>query len=83
MLSQEPKSEVVTIRITSQMKERIEKLAQATRRTKSFLYDEAISSYLDANEWQVKAIQEALDEAHSTDAKWTAQEELETRYDID
>ncbi|OEU70860.1 MAG: CopG family transcriptional regulator [Desulfovibrio sp. S3730MH75] len=80
MISGEPKSEVVTIRMTSEMKERIEKLAQATKRSKAFLFGEAISSYLDVNEWQVKAIQEGLDEARSSEAKWTSQENLEAKY---
>ena len=65
MISSDPKSEVVTIRMTLEMKERIEKLAQATNRSKAFLFGEAISSYLDVNEWPVKAIQEGLDEARS------------------
>ncbi|TIH19105.1 CopG family ribbon-helix-helix protein [Maridesulfovibrio sp.] len=80
MISKEPKSEVVTIRMTSEMKERVEKLAQATNRSKAFLFGEAISSYLDVNEWQVKAIQEGLDEARSPEAKWTSQEDLEAKY---
>ncbi len=80
MISNEPKSEVVTIRMTSEMKERIENLAQATNRSKAFLFGEAISSYLDANEWQVKAIQEGLAESRSPEAKWTSQEDLEAKY---
>ena len=80
MISNEPKSEVVTIRMTSEMKERLENLAQATNRSKAFLFGEAISSYLDANEWQVKAIQEGLAESRSPEAKWTAQEDLEAKY---
>ncbi len=80
MASNEPKGEVVTIRMTPEMKERIEKLAQATNRSKAFLFGEAISSYLDVNEWQVKAIQEVLDEARRPEAKWTPQEDLEAKY---
>ncbi len=80
MISKETKSEVVTIRITSETKERMEKLAQATNRSKAFLLGEAISSYLDVNEWQVKAIQEGLEEARNPNAKWTSQEDLEAKY---
>ncbi|NDV25748.1 CopG family ribbon-helix-helix protein [Desulfovibrio sp. JC010] len=80
MINKETKSEVVTIRMTSEMKERVEKLAQATNRSKAFLFGEAISSYLDVNEWQVQAIQEGLAEARKPDAKWTSHEELEAKY---
>ena len=80
MIGNKAKSEVVTIRITSETRERVEKLAQATNRSKAFLLGEAISSYLDVNEWQVKAIQEGLEEAQKPDAKWTSQEDLEAKY---
>ena len=80
MISKETKSEVVTIRITSEMKERVERLAQATNRSKAFLFGEAISSYLDVNEWQIKAIQKGLEEARKPDAKWTSQEDIEAKY---
>ncbi|MBI9112274.1 CopG family ribbon-helix-helix protein [Maridesulfovibrio ferrireducens] len=80
MISDEPNSEVVKLRMTSEMKERIEKQAQATKRSKAFLFGEAISRSLDVNEWQVKAIQEGLDEARSPEGKWTLHEDVEAKY---
>ncbi|MBI3801032.1 MAG: ribbon-helix-helix protein, CopG family [Deltaproteobacteria bacterium] len=46
----------MTIRVDNKTKQRLEKLAEATARTKSFLVAEAIRSYLDLNEWQIKEI---------------------------
>ena len=38
----------------------LEQLALATRRTKTFIIEEAIDHYLALNEWQLKSIQDAL-----------------------
>lgn len=55
--------EVMTIRVDSKTKQRLEKLAGTTARTKSFLAAEAIRAYLDLNEWQIKEIRAGLREA--------------------
>ena len=55
--------EVITIRIESDIKERLEKLAQATARSRSFLAAEAIRCYLDQQAWQVDQILEGIEEA--------------------
>ena len=55
--------EVMTIRVDRKTKQRLEKLADATDRTKSFLAAEAIRSYLDLNEWQIQEIRAGLREA--------------------
>lgn len=55
--------EVLTIRVDRRTKQRLEKLATATERTKSFLAVEAIRAYLDLNEWQIQAIRAGLREA--------------------
>ena len=47
-------SDVMTVRVEPDVKQRLEKLAKATARTKSFLAAEAIRAYLDLNEWQVR-----------------------------
>jgi predicted transcriptional regulator len=60
------------------MKQRIEHLAAATRRSKTFVIEEALTYYLELNEWQIKSILEGLQEAeagHTTSheavlAKW-------------
>ena len=55
--------EVITIRIERDIKERLEKLAQATARSRSFLAAEAIRCYLDQQAWQVEQILEGIEEA--------------------
>ena len=59
--------EVMTIRVDQKTKKRLEKLADATERTKSFLAAEAIRSYLDLNEWQIQEIRAGLREADAGD----------------
>lgn len=56
-------SDVMTVRVEPEVKQRLEKLAKATARTKSFLAAEAIRAYLDLNEWQVSEIEAGLREA--------------------
>jgi hypothetical protein len=46
-------STTFTVRVELEVKMRLEKLAKSTGRTRSFLAAEALSEYLDANEWQV------------------------------
>jgi RHH-type transcriptional regulator, rel operon repressor / antitoxin RelB len=53
-------STTVSIRIDSVIKKRLEKLAKSTGRSRSFLAAEAISEYVDLNEWQVAGIQKAM-----------------------
>jgi RHH-type rel operon transcriptional repressor/antitoxin RelB len=55
----------LTIRVPKQQLERLARLAEATNRTKSFLAAEALTEFLDQQEWQVAAIQEAIDEIDS------------------
>ena len=49
-----------TMRVRSALKRRLEKLARSTGRSRSFLAQEALAAYLDANEWQVAGIKAAL-----------------------
>lgn len=60
-------SEVMTIRVDRKTKSRLEKLAKAMERTKSYVAAEAISSYIDLNEWQIAEIKAALKEADAGD----------------
>ena len=52
-------SEVMTIRVDRKTKTRLEKLAKATERTRSYLAAEAIRTYIDLNEWQIAEIKAA------------------------
>jgi len=53
-------SETFTVRVNADIKKRLEKLAESTGRSRSFLTAEALSEYLDANEWQIAVIKAAL-----------------------
>jgi len=53
-------STTITIRVDRSVKERLEAVAQRTKRSKSFIAGEAIEEYLAVQEWQDARIQEAL-----------------------
>jgi RHH-type transcriptional regulator, rel operon repressor / antitoxin RelB len=60
-------SEVMTIRVDRKTKTRLEKLAKAMERTKSYVAAEAIRAYVELNEWQIAEIKAALKEADADD----------------
>jgi RHH-type rel operon transcriptional repressor/antitoxin RelB len=60
-------SEVMTIRVDRRTKARLEKLAKATARTKSYLAAEAIRAYIELNEWQIAEIKAGIKEADAGD----------------
>lgn len=60
-------SEVMTIRVDRRTKSRLEKLAKAMDRTKSYVAAEAIRAYIDLNEWQIAETKAALKEADAGD----------------
>lgn len=60
-------STTMTVRIEDETRERLESLAEATQRSKSYLAAEAIKAYLDENEWQIGEIRAALAEANAGD----------------
>ena len=62
-----PDSTTISIRLDETVKERLDHLADATHRSKSFLAAEAIRAYVDLNEWQIGEIKSALQEADAGD----------------
>lgn len=58
---------VLTVRVPEEIKAKLDKLAQATHRSKSFLAEEAIARYIDLESWQIGEIQQALQEADRGD----------------
>lgn len=58
---------VLTLRVPEEVKAKLDKLAQATHRSKSFLAEEAIARYLDLEAWQVGEIEQAIKEADQDD----------------
>ena len=60
-------STTMTIRLESELKGRLDKLAEATHRSKSFLAAEAIRDFIELNEWQIQEINDAIKEADNGD----------------
>jgi RHH-type rel operon transcriptional repressor/antitoxin RelB len=60
-------SVTMTIRLEDDVKDRLDHLAEATHRSKSFLAAEAIRVFVESNEWQINEIQTALKEADAGD----------------
>ena len=54
------RSTTFTVRVDQRAKKRLEKLAENTGRSRSYLAAEAINEYLDVNEWQVAGIKRAI-----------------------
>ena len=54
---------VISLRVSDQLKERLDQLAAATKRPRSFLVQEALAEYLDRHGWQIAAIDEAVEAA--------------------
>jgi predicted transcriptional regulator len=60
-------STTMTVRLDEDLKARLDLLAEATRRTRSFLAEEAIRHYVELNEWQVQEVRAAITEADAGD----------------
>ena len=60
-------SATMTIRLEPALKQRLDHLAEATQRSKSFLAAQAIREFVDLNEWQVQEIRSAVAEADRGD----------------
>lgn len=55
-----PATETMTIRLSAELKRRLEKLAEGTERTKSHHAAAAIEDYVARNAWQIEAIHEGI-----------------------
>lgn len=53
---------VVTARIDNALKAKLEALARATKRSKSYLAAEAIAAYVELNEWHIAEIEAGIAE---------------------
>ena len=60
-------STTMTVRLEDDVKDRLDQLAQATQRSRSFLASEAIREFVETNEWQIGEIKAALGEADAGD----------------
>lgn len=55
-------TETLSIRISPELKDRLDLLAQQTRRSKSYLAAEAIEAYVAIESWQLEKIHKGLED---------------------
>jgi len=55
-------TEILSIRIDADTKKRLDALSKRSKRSKSFLAAEAITAYVDSEEWQLGEIQAGISE---------------------
>ena len=58
-----PENTLISVRVSREVAKRLEALAQATDRSKSYVAAQAIEEFLSLQEWQVKAIRHGLAQA--------------------
>ncbi len=76
-------SSTMSVRLDQEIKKRLENLAAATDRSRSFLAAEAIREYVENNEWQIQEIQAALAEADAGDFATEAEvEEFARKWNV-
>jgi RHH-type transcriptional regulator, rel operon repressor / antitoxin RelB len=70
-------TEILSVRIDSETKKRLDLLARRSRRSKSFLAAEAIAAYVEAENWQLAEIEAGIEDldqgrvvSHEKVAKW-------------
>lgn len=71
-------SSLVNIRIDDETRQRLDRLASATDRTRSHLVKKAIEEYLGANEWQVQSIENAIRQADAPEAVFVEHERVDS-----
>lgn len=54
---------VMTVRISQDMQERLDRIAETTKRSRNFHAAEAITEYIELNEWQIERVKEGLRDA--------------------
>jgi predicted transcriptional regulator len=69
---------VVTVRLSAELKDRLDALAASTKRSRSVVAAEAITAYLDLHAWQVSEIEQGIREADAGD--FMTDEELADAY---
>lgn len=58
-----PESSVLTLRLDSQLKKKLDRLSSAMNRSRSFIAAEAIREYVALNDWQIAEIKKGIEEA--------------------
>lgn len=60
-------STTMTIHLDPELDERLNRLAQSTHRSKSYLAAEALRDFVELSEWQTREIQDGIKEADAGD----------------
>lgn len=58
-------STLISVRVSSDIAQRLADLADATDHSKSYLAEQALEEFIVLQEWQVKAIQQGIQQADS------------------
>ncbi|MHA7844677.1 CopG family ribbon-helix-helix protein [Serratia sp. D1N4] len=69
---------VMSVRLSDDLSQQLEALAEATGRTKSFLAAQAIRDFLNREAWQIAEIQQAIIEADEGD--FASEHEMAARF---
>jgi RHH-type transcriptional regulator, rel operon repressor / antitoxin RelB len=70
-------SKTMTLRLDEDTLARLDELAEATNRSKAWLAAEAVKTYIGLNEWQTKAIRDAVNRANRRDARFFSHEDVD------
>ena len=67
----------MTLRLDADTLARLDELASATERSKAWLAAQAVRTYVDLNEWQTKAIRDAVKRADYSEARFISHKEVD------
>ncbi len=70
-------SKTMTLRLDDDTLARLDELAQATDRSKAWLAAEAVKTYVALNQWQTKAIRDAVTRANRRNARFVSHNEVD------
>ncbi len=62
-----PNSSVLTLRLDSKLKQKLDRLSLAMSRSRSFVAAQAIREYVELNDWQIGEVKKAVAEADRGD----------------
>lgn len=71
-------SKTMTHRLDADMLARLDELSRATDRSKAWLAAEAVKTYIALNQWQTKAIRDAVNRANKREARFVSHEDVDT-----
>lgn len=70
-----PDTNILTLRLDSKLKKKLDKLAKATERSRSYLAAEAIREFVALNEWQIEQIKKAVE--HADAGKFASEQQVQ------